>query len=368
MGGAGGGTLAKEKFTIAVAGGQPMDLVQNTWGVWTDMSEGGQITELTPFYKRDKIALSDFFEGAIQAYTVDGKTWALPASVSSDALFYNVDLFKANNIPEPPQNPEDKTWTMEKFLDVAQKLTRSSEQFGFGGSVSSFNVQGLSCGTYFGQQPWDDTKRKCLMDQPNSIKGLQFFQDIIWKQKLAPTGDQSTQLRGSAANVMYTGKIAMNQVGPFNPPKLDFKWGIAALPYSGTGKNQSARIWPHGLHLGKVKNPDAPWEVLKWLSKPENGGRFPLTAGHAVSPLVKGGSDIAQKAYMQTHGVDPKAFALQALNTHPAGNGLLRYKVWPDIDKELTPLYAQVQNNQLSVGEFSKRATEVIDRLAGAGK
>src|SRR6266536_2484628 len=102
VGGAGGGTLAKEKFTIAVAGGQPMDLVQNTWGVWTDMSEGGQITELTPFYK--------------------------------------VDLFKANNIPEPPQNPEDKTWTMEKFLDVAQKLTRSSEQFGFGGSVSSFNV------------------------------------------------------------------------------------------------------------------------------------------------------------------------------------------------------------------------------------
>jgi multiple sugar transport system substrate-binding protein len=366
VGGAGGGVLAKEKFIVSGAGGQPVDLVQNSWGVWTDLSEAGAITEQTPFFKRDKISLSEFIEGAVQAYTVDGKIWATPVSVSADALFYNADLFQALGLPEPPQNPEDKTWTMDKFLEVAQKLTRGTEQFGHGGGVSSFNGQGLSCGTYFGQQAWDDSRRKCLMDQPSSMKGLQFFQDIIWKQRVAPTADQATALRGSAPNVLYTGKVAMNQIGPFNPPKLEFKWGIAALPYSGSGKNQSARIWPHALHMGKVANPDAPWEVLKWLTKPENGGRFPLTAGHAVSPLVKGGSDIAQRTYLQTHGVDAKAFALQAQNTKPSGNGLLKYKTWPDIDKELTPLYTQVQNNQLSVGEYARRATEVIDRLAGA--
>ncbi|HEU5314860.1 MAG TPA: extracellular solute-binding protein, partial [Chloroflexota bacterium] len=255
--------------------------------------------------------------------------------------------------------------TMEKFLEVSQKLTRGTEQYGYGNGVSSFNNEGLSAGSYFGQQAWDDAKRKCLMDQPNSIKGLQYFQDAIWKQRVAPSGAQSTALRGSAANVLYTGKIGMNPVGPFNPPKLDFKWGIAALPYSGGGKNQSARIWPHGLHVAKGKNVDAAWELLKWLSKPENGGRFPLTAGHAVSPLLKGGSDIAQRSYLQTHGVDPKAFALQAINTKPAGNGLLRYKSWPDISKELLPLYTNVQNNEMAVGEYAKRATEVIDRLAG---
>jgi multiple sugar transport system substrate-binding protein len=365
VGGAGGGGLAKEKFIVSAAGGQPMDVVQNSWGVWTDLSEGGSIAELTPYYKRDKINTADFMEGAIQAYTLDGKTWAEPVSVSSDALFYNVDLFKAAGLPEPPQNPEDKTWTMDKFLEVAQKLTRGTDQYGYGNGVSSFNLEGLSAGSYFGQQAWDDAKRKCLMDQPNSIKGLQYFQDAIWKQRVAPSAAQSTALRGSAANVLYTGKIGMNPVGPFNPPKLDFKWGIAALPYSGSGKNQSARIWPHGLHVAKGKNVDAAWELLKWLSKPENGGRFPLTAGHAVSPLLKGGSDIAQRSYMQTHGVDPKAFALQAINTRPAGNGLLRYKSWPDISKELLPLYTNVQNNEMAVGEYAKRATEVVDRLAG---
>ena len=365
VGGAGGGGLAKEKFIVSAAGGQPMDVVQNSWGVWTDLSEGGSIAELTPYYKRDKVNLADFMEGAIQAYTLDGKTWAEPVSVSADALFYNVDLFRAAGLPEPPQNPEDKTWTMDKFLEVSQKLTRGTEQYGYGANVSSFNVEGLSCGSYFGQQAWDDTKRKCLMDQVNSIKGLQYFQDAIWKQRVAPSAAQATALRGSAANVLYTGKIGMNPVGPFNPPKLDFKWGIAALPYSGSGKNQSARIWPHGLHVAKGKNVDAAWELLKWLSKPENGGRFPLTAGHAVSPLLKGGSDIAQRSYMQTHGVDPKAFALQAINTRPAGNGLLRYKSWPDISKELLPLYTNVQNNEMAVGEYAKRATEVVDRLAG---
>jgi ABC-type glycerol-3-phosphate transport system substrate-binding protein len=204
------------------------------------------------------------------------------------------------------------------------------------------------------------------MDQPNSIKGLQFFQDAIWKARVAPNADQATALRAALVNVLYTGRIAMNPVGPFNPPRLEFKWAIAALPYSGAGKNQSARIWPHGLHMGTVPSPEPAWEVLKWLTKPEHGGRFPLTAGHAVSPLLKGGSDIAQRQYLQTHGVDPKAFALQAQNTKPSGNGLLRYKAWPDIDRELTPLYTQVQNNQFSVGEYARRATEVIDRLAGA--
>jgi multiple sugar transport system substrate-binding protein len=124
--GAGGWAPAKEKFIVSAAGGQPIDLTQNGWGVWTDLSEGGVITELTPLLKRDKISLAEFMEGAVQAYTVDGKTWALPVTVSADALFYNVDLFKANGIPEPPQNPEDKTWTMDKFLEVAQKLTRST--------------------------------------------------------------------------------------------------------------------------------------------------------------------------------------------------------------------------------------------------
>ena len=365
VGGAGGGGLAKEKFIVSAAGGQPMDVVQNSWGVWTDLSDGGSIAELTPYFKRDKISLADFMEGAIQAYTLDGKTWAEPVTVSADALFYNADLFRAAGLPEPPQNPEDKTWTVEKMLDVAQKLTRGAEQYGHGAGVSSFNLEGLSCGSYFGQQAWDDAKRKCLMDQPNSIKGLQFFQDIIWKQRVAPSAAQATAMRGSVANVLFTGKIGMSQVGPFNPPKLDFKWGIAALPYSGSGKNQSARIWPHGLHIAKGKTTDAAWELLKWMAKPENGGRFPGTAGHAVSPLLKGGSDIAQRAYQQQHGVDPKAFALQATNTKPAGNGLLRYKVWPDISRELLPQYTQVQNNEMAVGEYAKRATDVIDRLAG---
>ena len=362
--GAGGWSQAKEKFIVSAASGQPLDLTQNGWGVWTDLSDGGVITDLTPFFKRDKVNLSDFIDGAVQAYTIDGKTWAMPVSLSADALFYNADLFTAAGLPVPPQNPEDKTWTVEKFLELATKLTKGTDQFGYGGSVSSSNNQGLSCGTYFGQQPWDDAKRKCLMDQPNAVKGLQFFQDLIWKYRVAPNGDQNTALKGSLGSALYSGKIAMNQVGPFNPPKLDFKWGLAALPYSGQGKNQSARIWAHGLHLAKVKNPDAAWEVLKWLAKPENGGRFPLSAGHAVSPLLKG-SDLAQKAYMDRHGVDHKAFALQAQNTHVSANGLARYTFYNDVDTQLTPEYTKVQNNGTAPAEYAKRATEFIDRAAG---
>src|SRR5205823_10963005 len=65
---------------------------------------------------------------------------------------------------------------------------------------------------------------------------------------------------------------------------------------------------------------EAAWQVLRWLQRPENAGRFPLTAGHVVSPLKNpAASDLAQKQYRDQFRIDPKAFLLQAQNARPAG-------------------------------------------------
>lgn len=362
--GPGGWGPAKEKFVVSHAGGQPLDLTQNGWGPWTDLSEGGVILELTPLFKRDKINLADFLPAALDVYSLDGKTWALPVSVSADALLYSVDLFEAAGLAVPPVNPEERNWTTDKYLEVAQKLTRG-DQFGFGGGVSSFNGHGFGTGTYFGQQPWDDQKRKAQLDTPPFITGLQYFVDLQHKWRVQPDAERAAALRGTLPNILYSGKIGMSVVGPFSPPRLQFRWALATLPYSGPGKNQSARMWPHGLHMGQVKDKEPAWSVLKWLARPEHGGRFPLTAGHSVSPLLKGGSDVAQKAYRDQHGVDPKAWALQAQYSRPSGNGILKYAKFPEIDRELVPMYRQVQENQMAVGEYGRRAVEIIQRVLG---
>lgn len=52
--------VLKEKFVVRHTGGDPADLVINNWGTWKDMSDGGMLTELTPFVKRDKIDLNRY--------------------------------------------------------------------------------------------------------------------------------------------------------------------------------------------------------------------------------------------------------------------------------------------------------------------
>ncbi len=154
----------KEKFIIRATGGDPADLVMNNWGTWSDLSEGGMLTELTPFLKRDKIGYDLFLPSAIESHTADGKLWGMPVSMSVDAIAYNLDLLEATGLKPPPVDPNDKTWTMEKFLEYAQKLTRPGEQYGFGGAYSGFATVGVADGTFFGRLTWDDKQRKCLMD------------------------------------------------------------------------------------------------------------------------------------------------------------------------------------------------------------
>jgi len=357
----------REKFTVRHAGGDPVDVVANGWGTWTDMSDGGMFAELTPLLKREKAGAGTgtFIPGALEAFTGEDKVWGLPVSVSSDAIAYNIDLFDAAGLKHPPVNPDDKTWTMEKFQEYAQKLTRGSEQFGFGGVYSGFGTAGVADGSYFQQAPWDDKAKKGLMDAPTFQKGLQFWSDLETKLRAQPTAAESATLRGGqTTNVFLTGKIGMQAIFSIFPKEqVPFKWGLATLPSTGAGRNQSGRTFPLALHLGKSPRTDAAWEVLNWLTKPENGGRFPLTAGHAVSPLAKGGSDAAQKTRREQSGIDPKAWVLQAQYSQLSAGGMLKYPGWTTAGTELTPKFADFRAQKIGVGEYARTATETINRL-----
>jgi ABC-type glycerol-3-phosphate transport system substrate-binding protein len=368
--GAANWTALKEKFVVMHAGGTPLDIVQNGWGTWTDLADGGVLTELTPFFKRDKVSYDLFLPISIEAYTVDSKLWGMPITISADALAYNMDMFDAVGLPYPPTNPEDKTWTMERFLEHALKLTQPPHQFGFGGTYAGFTTAGVADGTYFGQQAWDDKDRKCLMDTPQFRTGVQFFLDLLHKYHVQPTGEEATAIRaGMSGDLFLTGKIGMQVTLVVYPKeRAHLRWGLATLPYSGPGRNQSGRMWPSGLHIGATPRANQAWEVFKWLTMPENGGRFPLTAGHAVSPLVKGGSDLAQRLRQQESGVDPKAWLLQAQYSHLSAAGMLKYANWPRAAAELTPRYADLKAQQISVNEYTSLATEVINRYLAPGK
>jgi multiple sugar transport system substrate-binding protein len=372
--GAGNWDQVKEKFLVSHAGGTPLHFVQAGWGTWLDMWSQGAIVELAAYFRRDKIDMAGtFIDPAIFQWQHEGKVGGMPITTSADALAYHMELFEAAGLRPPPVDPAAGWWNMDTFLEYARKLTdRSKQQFGFGVSLAGANTGGFTTGTYFGQGPWDDAKKKCLMDTPVFQRGLQFWKDVRDVHRVQPTSEESNQIRGGGSgNVFFTGKVAM-QVLLITQAALPFKWSVATLPYSGPAgsKNVSGRIHNHALLMGKTRaeEQEATWQVFRWLLRPENAGRFPRTAGHVVSPLKSpAASDISQKRYREQLGVDPKAYLLQAQTTKPSGWGMSKYanfaKVGPEIDRRYNEEFLA---DQLGVKEYATWVTKYVDDNLGA--
>lgn len=362
------GTIPQEQLVVRHAGGDPVDFVENDWGIWVDLAEGKVIEDLTPYFTRDKIDANVFVGEALTSYTYQNRRYALPVSMSVDGLFYNEELFRAAGVPLPPQDPSDRTWTLDKFMDSAKKLTKPGEQWGFGGAYNCFNTNGVTDGTYYGQRAWDDARLKCLMDSENFRRGAQFWLDAQHKQGIWPTTDQLNAIRSAPnQNAFLTGKVAMQvSCGVFPRDQINFKWGIGALPYSGPAgsKNISGRMYPHALHMGAAsKNKDAIWGFYRWLMRPENASRYPEVANHSVSP-IKNGSDAIQKVRREHYGIDFKAFLLNAEAQIVSGQGMLKYPGWKNVTDELnTKFVNELKANKIGVGEWVTVATQTFDRL-----
>lgn len=360
------GAQVNTQLTTRAAGGQAQDFVESGGFAWVGFAEQGMFTELTPLFKRDRLDTKTFLPEAVSINSKEGKIWGWPSSVSADAIAVNLDLFAAAGLKPPPVNPDDRTWTMERLLEDAQKLTKGREQFGMGNALG---LDFWTAGTFFGQGPWDDATRRAQTNTPNYIKGLQFALDLRDKFRVVPTADEGAAiLAGQRGAVFLSGKVAMQGVGPFLIDKPPFRWTLATVPYSGQGRNISGRQWAHGIFMGAIPSArqDAVWQVLKWLLKPEYAGRYVVMNGHAVSALAKGGSDLPQQAYQERSGADAKAYLLMAQHSRASGWGLLNYASYNDVALEHQPLWADLVNTRISVGEYGQRAADLWNR--GMGK
>ena len=106
-----------------------------------------------------------------------------------------------------------------------------------------------------------------LVGSDQAAGGIQFLQDLIWKDKVMP--DAADRRRDSATPSSRARPrwrpTARGSSRPTRPPGIDF--GIAPLPKGPAG--QATSINPTGAVVYKgTKNPDAAWEFVKYLASP----------------------------------------------------------------------------------------------------
>ena len=255
-----------DKLQTGIAGGDASRRVRDGRPALPGLPARDVLLDLKPFIDRDGYDLSQLADQAVADFTTPDGQFGLPRDLNVIALYYNKKMFDAAGIPYP-----DDTW------DWAKLDSRPSS------SPSRAPTARSASGASTPRPPtWRTTGRRwsgrtaATSSRPTTrpawsghqaAAGIQFLQDLIWKDKVMP---DPAAWPADSGDAFEQGQAAMEANGSWLVAThlaagIDF--GIAPLPKGPAG--QATSINPTGAVVYKgTKNPDAAWAFVKYLASP----------------------------------------------------------------------------------------------------
>ena len=215
----------------------------------------------------DKIDLSNYYEGIVNLYSLDGKQFAIPKDIDTIALWYNKTMFDEAGV----EYPNDK-WTWDDFADAAKKLT-NDDHWGYAIAPSNNQDSFYNVVYSYGGKIISDDKKTSGWDDPNTIKAMEFITNMI-KEGSCPGLDVTAD---NGADVLFeSGKAAMVTQGSWmlaafrdNEYTHD-NCDVAVLPYYKDPSDRTSIY--NGLGWAAAangKNLDAAWSLIEYLGSKE---------------------------------------------------------------------------------------------------
>jgi multiple sugar transport system substrate-binding protein len=286
------------KREAMIAAGEQLDVWSTNWGGDGFASDRarGLITDLTPLIDRDKYDLSDFVPAVLKIYQSEGKQWGIPFLTTGSYIYYNMKLFDDAKIPYPTTDWDDQSWTWDKYVETAKKLTKNVDDPNtavYGASYSVLNLEGPPM--LFGQFIWPQDSYatgyadKVTVTDEKSVKAYQAFHDLVYKDKVAPDPATNTALdqlggafqSGRMAMVMSGGWGHWSFKGLIDDPK-GFCWGVAPMPWGSPDAKTRTVIYTDPWVITKGLKPeeqDSAWEFIKFLASPEQAAAYTKATG-----------------------------------------------------------------------------------------
>jgi multiple sugar transport system substrate-binding protein len=261
-----------DKLQTGLAGGAAPDVFAMDGPLFPDYQSRDVLLDLEPMIDRDGYDLGQLADQGVADFTAaDGGQYALPRDLNTVVLYYNKTMFDAAGLPYP-----DETWDWAKLVEVGKKLTKDVDG---DGTVDQwgFYTETTDMENYWSSLVWQNggdivsaDRTKTLLGTPEAAGGIQFLQDLIWKEKIMA----DPALFVETGDAFEQGKAAMESNGSWLVPThtaaagdLGFEFGIAPLPKGPAGRFTSVN--PTGAVVYKgTKSPDAAWEFVKYLASP----------------------------------------------------------------------------------------------------
>jgi multiple sugar transport system substrate-binding protein len=256
-----------DKLQTGIAGGDAPDVFAMDGPLFPDYQSRGVLLDLKPYIDKSGFDLGQLADQAVGDFTTETGQFGLPRDLNVIALFYNKAMFDAANVAYP-----DETWDWAKLVAAAHSLTKDTngdgkpDQWGFYTETSDMENYWSSLVWQNGGEVISPDKKSTLLGTDQAVGGLQFLQDLIWKEKVMP----EPALFAETGDAFEQGKAAMEANGSWLVPThltAGIQLGIAPLPKGPAG--QATSINPTGAVVFKgSKNPDAAWEFVKYLASP----------------------------------------------------------------------------------------------------
>jgi multiple sugar transport system substrate-binding protein len=314
-------------------------------------ASGGGIAPLDDQIKSSGLDLNAYVPAVTEAYTVDGKVYGIPKDVNGFGLCYNKLLFDAAGVKYP-----DESWTWSDVIAAAQKLTKPKQGvYGFVAPEADELSWYLTVPQTGGQVISPDGKSSGY-DQPATIKGIEFWTDMISKYHVSPTLQQTTETDPLA--MLTSGKVAMRYCGSWEPEE------IAAVPYGKAnidvaplpaGPDGNRSYYSNGLAnsmSAKTEHPEQTWEFLRFLGS-ERAAEIQAKTG-TVIPAYQGHAAAYAKAMPE---FDLQVFVdhLKYAQPFPSSTNT---SVWRD---DATKQFADAWTGKASVAEVSRRVAQAMN-------
>jgi multiple sugar transport system substrate-binding protein len=264
-----------EKILTMVAGGRAPDIIRIA-------TEGARLfgakdlaLPLDTFIKRDAHELGNLFEDVspklMDVFKYNGKQLALPFEWNNMVIFYNTALFKKAGITPPQAN-----WTGDDFRAVAKKL-HAAGAFGFNPwAAGTFGVVAWMYAA--GGDLYNSGWSKPTATNPANVQGMQFLQDLVWKDKTSP------RLGSPDFPLFEAGRVGMIGAGrwpviSFNQAKF-YNYDVQLFPKLAANRKTIFGVGAHPIYKDS-KYPEEAWTFLKFLSTTQ-ASRYATQLGFSI--------------------------------------------------------------------------------------
>jgi multiple sugar transport system substrate-binding protein len=211
----------------------------------------------------------DFYPLLLDTFRYKGALHGIPRDNDTKVVYVNLDMLKEAGLAVPKAG-----WTWQDLTDYARKLTKrdtngNTTRYGYAFELNQWwklwvwQNGGEIYDSFTAPQP----PSRVLVNSPEAIEGVQFFADLINKEKVAPPVDLMDS-GDKIAGLFAQGKLAMafgnHAVVPNFSAVKDLKWDVVPLP---KGKKQVNVLGGAGYSIHKKsQHKTEAWIFLRYLT------------------------------------------------------------------------------------------------------